>query len=769
MKVISLNGSWTLYYNLEKGSLPGNPSELKRSHWPSIPAIVPGNVELDLFKAGIEQDPFFGDNIYSYRKYEIYQWWYEREFNFHGEWSPSDDLYLQIDGIDTFATIWLNDQLIGRTNNMLMAYEFEVTSILRRGRNTITIRIESAIRKAAAYDYPVFLYGNEGNDEICWLRKPAHCFGWDIAPRFTSAGIWKDVCITRRSKARITELYFATISHEENRAVVLVSLRWKSPEPCADGYRVRICGRCKDATFETERALCFTSHSFLIHIEKPMIWNPRGYGRPNVYTVVTELYKDGSLIDIRKENMGIRTVEFLTEYTPDRQGSFQVIVNSIPVMVLGTNWVALDAFHSRDRSRLGRAFRLVDDLDCNMIRCWGGNVYEQDAFYNLCDRKGVMVWQDFSFACSTYPHNPQFFDIIQAEVAQVIKRLRNHPSLIVWVGDNEVDQNYANRKYQMPHVRRNAISRDILPACVRDHDPYRFYLPSSPYIPENQRPDQYAVPEQHLWGPRDYYKGSFYKDTTARFISEIGYHGCPALSTLESFISMHNIWPCDNSEWQTHSTEYIESNSRSYNRIQLMIDQVETMFGSVPTRVQDFILASQVSQAEALKFFIETVRSQRHNKTGIIWWNLLDCWPQISDAIVDYYFRKKIAYYYIRRSQQPVCVILTEHENWKHEVVVDNCTIHDVPLTLMISDGDNRALVFSSSIVARANTAVSAGYLRSISGKQRLYIIKWEIGEVSYYNHYVSGFIPYDLKLYKIWLKSIESLTPAFSFEDCCR
>jgi len=768
MKALSLNGEWKLSFGPEKGDLPASPSELPRARWPTIDAVVPGNVELDLRRAGIEGDPFFGDVIYDFRKYELYQWWFVRDFSWSGTPSADEELFLRLEGIDTFATVWLNGVEIGRAENMLVEHEFGVTDALKEGRNTIAIRIESALRKAQKRDYPAFLYGNDGHDEICWLRKPAHCFGWDIAPRLPSAGLFRDVSIVGRPRSHLTDVYFSTKGVEDGVASLLAAVRFTAGDDDPQGCSIRIEGRCRDGVFSFEKPLPFVSGSFSIPIKEPRLWNPAGYGEPNVYTVVTQLRRDGRLLDSREDSVGIRTVLVDAESPAGDRGRFRILVNGIPVMVLGTNWVPLDALHSRDGSRLGRAFRLVEDLGCNMLRLWGGNVYESDAFYDLCDLKGVMVWQDFSFACSAYPYASEFLDTVRQEAACVIRRLRNHPSLVLWAGDNEVDQDFINHGYLLPDTRYNPISREVLPGAVRDHDPYRRYIPSSPFIPHESPPDSHAVPEQHLWGARDYFKGDFYAHSPAEFVSEIGYHGCPALSSLGSFLSREALWPAGNPEWLTHSSEYRGLEKREPSRIELMRKQVEVMFGRTPERIEDFIFASQVSQAEALKFFLENARSHRDRKSGIIWWNLLDCWPQVSDAVVDYYFRRKIAYHFLKRSQRPVCVMMGESDGWRHPITIDSLLASDVAVTLSVMDGETGETLFSAGLIARANGNTRAGSVESVPGRQRLYVLKWELESGTYYNHYVSGFVPYDIERYRTWMKRIENLPPAFSASECC-
>jgi beta-mannosidase len=379
-----------------------------------------------------------------------------------------------------------------------------------------------------------------------------------------------------------------------------------------------------------------------------------------------------------------------------------------------------------------------------------------------------MVWQDFSFACGSYPQDEEFLKQVTDEAECVIRKLRNHPSLLLWAGDNEIDQMFWYLGYREPHARMNRISRETLPMAVRNHDPYRTYIESSPCIPYTLEGDL-TVPEQHNWGPRDYFKGEFYGRTTAHFISEIGYHGCPAVSSLKKYIAKDKLWPMPNDEWDTHNTEYIRWDRREYNRNLLMRNQVKALFGAVPDTLEEFALASQISQAEAKKFFIEMVRSRKWRRTGLIWWNLLDGWPQISDAVVDYYLSKKIAYYYIKRSQAPVCLIMREPQNWTYECIVDNNTLSERDIEWRIEDGDTGALRAEGRTTARANANTFVTGIPMIPGTHEFFVMRWTMGGTQFANHYMAGYIPFDLGLYRKRLEKIEALPPSFRAANCVR
>lgn len=384
-----------------------------------------------------------------------------------------------------------------------------------------------------------------------------------------------------------------------------------------------------------------------------------------------------------------------------------------------------------------------------------------------------MVWQDFALACGVYPQNDEFAHIIEKECAFIVKKLRNHPSIILWAGDNEVDLMLYDSYYRLPAAKYNRISREVLPRVVGSHDPFRHYVPSSPFIPDapdaiakNTTSDR-AVPEQHCWGPRDYFKGKYYAECPASFISEIGYHGCPTASSIKKFISTEKLWPYKaNSEWDTHNTDYIKAGRRHYNRNELMANQVKIMFGYIPNNLEEFAIASQITQAEALKFFIENARIKKWEKTGIMWWNLIDCWPQFSDSVVDYYYKKKLAYHYIKRVMQPICIMMAEPQNWEHAIVIGNDSRCDVLVNYTVEDGITRDILASGSVLSKANENMEIAKLKAMEASKHLYLIRWEIDGVQYTNHYISGYVPFDFSIYKLWLKKIKSLPQPFDIKS---
>jgi beta-mannosidase len=362
-----------------------------------------------------------------------------------------------------------------------------------------------------------------------------------------------------------------------------------------------------------------------------------------------------------------------------------------------------------------------------------------------------MVWQDFAMACNVYSNNSNFERLIKEEAEWVVKEYRNHCSIAIWSGDNEIDAQINNQGTD-PII--NKVTREFIPEILNAHDPKRPYVASSPYISSAAFKAGYAShPEEHLWGPRDYYKSSFYADSKAYFVSETGYHGCPSKASIEKFIDADKVWPyANNSQWTLHSSDQ----NNSSHRVWLMHNQVIQLFGKVPTDMEEYILASQISQAEAKKFFIERVRCKMNYMGGIIWWNLLDGWPQMSDAVVDYYYDKKLAFDFIKRSSRDFIIMLDEIENWGQKVVCCNSSLKEIKGKCTIVDLSDDKVVFEKEFTAEKNANTILGKINVMYSKKTMFLIKWELenGE-EYYNTYLAGMPAFDLNEYKKWLSKL--------------
>jgi beta-mannosidase len=777
---ISLNTSerddWILYFGIQDEHAPTSPRELKRSGFSVIPATVPGNVEIDLFKAGLIEDPMIGDHVYDLRKYETYQWWYQRSF-------PRPDVpvghrvEISFEGIDCIADIWLNNKKIARVENMFVEHHFDITDLIRE-QNDLYICIYSTVLEARKHLRSNFGVRYDALAEAVSIRKAPHMFGWDILPRLVSAGIWRDVSLEVIGPDYWKSVYWVTKNVDviNRKAGVYVDWEFATDRLRIDDLVLQVqLNREGKVVFDKSLKVYTTvSRLQLGELEDVDFWWPRGSGDPAMYEAILQL-KDsvGAILCENRQQIGIRKVELLRSEvnTPENPGEFVFAVNGEKAFIKGTNWVALDALHSRDRQHVGSAVDMLVDLNCNMIRLWGGNVYECDEFYDLCDRNGIMVWQDFTMGCTTYPQNRDFAERVRIEAEKVILRLRNHPSVVLWAGNNENDVSLdwgGDQSHLDPNT--DIISRQVLPMAVRMYDPKTPYLPSSPFISSEvfkleNRIDPEASPEMHLWGPRGYYKEPFYTQNRAKFVSEIGYHGCPGRSSLEKMMDPESVYPWTegftwNEQWQAKATISHPSSETSLQRNNLMINQVRAVFGEVPRDLDTFIEASQIVQAEAMKYFIEFWRMNKFDRNGILWWNLRDGWPVISDAIVDYYGHKKLAYEYIKKVQKDVCVMVGDEglvEDAKgagHPVVVVNDTREPVTGILTIRDADNGGRVMSRSFEIGGNGKLVAGYLPKPS-RTTLWLIEWEIGEEMHANHYLAYDPVISLDQYLHWKRSV--------------
>ena len=728
-----------------------------------INARVPGNVELDMMRAGLLPDLFFGTNMELERKLEVLHFWYGCRFTYSG--IPSENCYLKFGGVDTIAEIYLNGQLIGTTDNMLIEHQLKAVG-LREGANDLVVHIMPVNILARELPSNPLDYANSYNYASLRVRKAAHTFGWDIMPRALSAGLWRDIWVCTHDEDEIEEyyLYTSSISPDSSQAELALYFRARLSQDETTRYSLRVEGRCEESSFSQTYLLWFSNGKFRFCVPSPKLWNATGYGAPSLYEVTLTLLLDEKPVDIKHFRLGIRTVELIrTSYTDKASnGCFYIQINGKRIYALGTNWAPLDPFHSRDRDRLARTLDLVVELGCNIIRCWGGNVYEDHEFFEFCDEHGILVWQDFAMACAVHPNEETLYKQLHSECLSVVKKLRQHPSLAIWAGDNECDVAFSEWIEIPSDPNQNFLTRKIIPAVLRAEDPTRPYLPSSPYVDEKlyEKKDNKYIPENHLWDtyPRKSFKSPFYKDTMAHFISEVGFFGSVSPASAGCFLSPECIWPADNREWMMHCAPPDSEDGQYSFRRQMMFNQILFFFGLTPDTFEEFALASQIVQAEALKFFIESFRMKKPRTAGIIWWNLIDGWPQFSDAVVDYYYRKKLSFSYIKCSQKPLCLMFSEPENHRIQLKAVNDNLMEIDLSYEIFDICHNQRIVSSSGVAHADAVTLLETIEVNETVPCLFKVVWQAGSYSGENHYLLGEPAFYLKDVVNWLNQADLL-----------
>ena len=760
---ISLNGKWDLEFWEQEGDPVTDPAAIAGLKTTRLSATVPGNVELDLLAAGMIENPEIGNNIYKLRPYEFCQWMYSRHFT-----APSlvdgQRLILDFEGIDCIADIWLNGEKIGSADDALIAHRFDVTGKAKAGDNLLQVVLRSAVLEAQKE--LVGTYSFRHYTESVWIRKPRHCYGWDIMPRLVSAGLWRDVSLIVEDPVSISDVHWVTVDTDPATGNVsaFVDVQVKYPASKIDKVKLHVKLEKDGSTaYEIERILPTFAWRTEFKLDKAELWWPKGYGDPALYDgTVSIVDEDGTVLASDTRKVGFRTVRLdRSEMIKDGEGEFSFFINGERIFVRGTNWVPLDGFHSRDARWVDSTLDMVVDLNCNMIRCWGGNVYEDTPFYDRCDREGIMVWQDFSMAGVIYPQDDRFVSKLRNEIKQVVIKFRGHPSLAIWSGNNENDNSLL---WTLPtfHIdpNRDVISRKMIPEVLYEFDPTRPYLPSSPYFSEEafqngcQRSD---LPQDHLWGPRGYYKDPFYKDAQAIFVSEIGYHGAPNKESVEKMFTRDCRYPWTrdgdwNEEWMTKSVRPLPFFVEFEGRNDLMTKQINLLFGFRPKTLEDFIAASQSTQAEAMKYFVEKFRGERFRRTGIIWWNVRDGWPIVSDAIVDYYNSKKLAYTYLWNAQRTVCVLINDEEEGVLPLRAVNDSFVPAEGKVKVTDVESGKVIYNGKFSVGSNDRSLVAGLPVPHG-QGVLLIEYETGGQKFRNHYLYGAPPFDFRTYQRWLK----------------
>jgi beta-mannosidase len=507
MTTLTLDGAWELRYGSGGDGAPETPAALLAADWPVVPASVPGNVELDLLAAGLLPDLTIGTNAWAVREIETCDWWYRRTFEAPAV-PAGHRVELVCEGLDCLATLWLDGEEIGHAANMLIAHRFDVTERLRPGApHELVIRLASPVLAARRRVVAPGEFAGAVNWESLAVRKAPHMYGWDILPRLVSAGIWRGVRLDVLPPTRWREVYATTLAADPVRGTARLRVCWDfvTDRLTLDDLSVTLTLRHAGREVHTGAHPVLGTHGrATLDLADAALWWPYGYGEPALHELTLELgAPDGEVLATSTTTIGLRTVELrrtdLT--TPAGDGAFEFVVNGERIFVRGTNWVPLDSLHSRDAAHLPAVFPLLSELHCNMVRCWGGNVYEDHAFFDLCDRAGILVWQDFALACAVYPQDDDFARRLAAEAEAVVTKLRNHASLALWSGNNEGDEAYEWAGCGLdPNTDRP--TREVFPAVLRRLDPHRPYLPSSPCRPPaffaaSQRAAQ-VLPEQHL-------------------------------------------------------------------------------------------------------------------------------------------------------------------------------------------------------------------------------------------------------------------------------
>nr|WP_216673906.1 glycoside hydrolase family 2 protein [Saccharibacillus endophyticus] len=693
-----------------------------------LPAVVPGCVHSDLYRNNKIPDPYYGTNEHDLQWIDKQDWVYETTFTAPSELLRQDNISLVFDGLDTYADVELNGERILSADNMFRTWNVPVKTHLKDGENTLRILFRSPINEdlpkleKLGYALPASNdqseLGGLGDKRVSiFARKAPYHYGWDWGPRFVTSGIWRAVRLEAWTGQRITDLFIRQNEVTASKAKLTAIVTVESDRDFEGRLRISAEGLDIDRTEQISRGE--NTIRFEFEVDDPKLWWSRGLGDAHLYTFTAGILEGESLSAEKSVRTGLRSVKLKRE--KDGAGaSFYIELNGVPVFAKGANHIPNDNFET-DVTRERYRYEIVSaaEANMNMLRVWGGGIYEEDDFYELCDEYGIMVWQDFMFACSMYPGDEDFLESVRHEAEDNLLRLRNHPSIVLWCGNNEIDSAWAHYipdggwgwKKDYTKEQQNSIWADyeaifhrLLPTAISKMAPGAEYWPSSPLVSLSNDEKQHAHPgtsegDIHYWGVwHNSEPFENYNKYIGRFMSEYGFQSFPEHKSVLQY-APEDALQLDSKIMLAH-----QKNGRGNFLIKEYMDK----YLPEPKDFVSFLYMSQVLQAEAMKSAIEAHRRSMPYCMGTLYWQMNDSWPVASWSGIDYYGRWKALHYYARRSFRDLSVSIdgTNGEDLNFHILNDHLQVESVSLRLrLLSFGGDVLHEQVLPIEAKANSA----------------------------------------------------------------
>ena len=645
--------------------------QARLTNW--YPATVPGVVHTDLLQNKIIEDPFFRLNERGLQWIDKEDWVYETCFTLAADMMRKENMELVFEGLDTYADVYLNDECILKANNMFRRWSIPVRQYIREENNILKVYFHSPVKidvpkwDALPYQYPASNDQSENgglfNKKISiFARKAGYHYGWDWGPRLVTSGIWRPVYIRAWSDLRINDVFIEQKEVGAGRAVIAGHVELDADKDM-DGVLVTITDEATGRVLgewqaDLKRGTNRVTVDFVLH--KPKLWWSNGLGEPFLYRFRTDIIAGGELLDSKTERVGIRSLKVV--HQPDKDGhTFYIELNGRPVFAKGANYIPLDNFLPRvTPENYKRTILDAAGVNMNMLRVWGGGIYENDVFYDLCDEHGIMIWQDFMFACSMYPAEGALLDNIHQEAVDNVKRLRNHACIALWCGNNECQDAWLGWGWKREIERQNKEYADkiwaqyrqqyhvTLPGVVREYAPGTFYWPSSPFAFEGEMSGT-TDGDRHYWSV---WHGkapiSDYDSEKSRFFSEYGFQSFPEFESVKRYAPYPEDWDI--------RSEVMMSHQRGGDHANGLIETYLLNEYKKPRDFRAFLYMNHVLQGDAIKTAIESHRRQMPYNMGTLFWQHNDCWPVASWASRDYYGRWKAQHYYVRKAYDDILI-----------------------------------------------------------------------------------------------------------------
>jgi beta-mannosidase len=730
----------------------------KQSEVKKYKATIPGTVHTDLFQNELIPDPFFGTNEKELQWIENESWEYETYFSLTKSELKNQNIDLEFEGLDTYATVYLNGKVVLEANNMFRKWTIQAKSYLKIGSNHLKVIFHSAVKKGKeqATKLPYTL----PEKERVFVRKAQYQFGWDWGPRFVTAGIWKPVQLKFWNSAKIE-----SVKYEQkvlNESVADLDFIFTISAVKSGSYQIKL--GVKPFYFDLKKGQNVVKVP--ITIQNPILWWSNGLGVPHQYVFRFSLEENQQKIEDKQLKIGLRTIELIQE--KDQVGtSFYFKLNGKPVFMKGANVVPPDNFLPRVSD--STYFSLVENAkkaNMNMLRVWGGGVYFDDAFYEACDANGILVWQDFMFACSMYPGDEKFVKNVKQEVIDNVNRLQNHPSIAIWCGNNENDEGWHNWGWQKQFNYSKADSTQIwndykkvfhemIPQTLDSLLPKEknIYWSSSPSKGWGRK-ESLTQGDVHYWGVW-WGKEPFemYEEKVGRFVSEYGFQGMPNLQTLQKVMNKEDL---------NFTSEAFKNHQKHSTGYETINEYMERDF-VVPKNFESYLYVSQLLQSRGMKTAIEAHRRAKPYCMGTLYWQLNDCWPVTSWSSLDYYGNWKAFHYQAKRSFENLLLSVAE-ENDKYSVFLVNDDFENFSrkLELELFSFDGKSLwKTSKEIKVEENSSTNVHEI--LKEDLKLFDLQQTVLKVKLNNVQSQYFFvkPKDLKLQKpnIQIRNIDEVT----------
>lgn len=702
-QTINLNSDWQF-------------SEAGKNEWKE--ALIPGSVQRDLIRLGELPDPYFGTNENKVQGPEDKNWDYRKSFTVTDENLASDDALLSFEGLDTYADVFLNGARILQTENMFVGYKVSIKNILHKGENELFIRFYSPInytepqRLSAGFEYPA---DNDHRKERAsvYSRKAPYHFGWDWGMRLVQMGIWRPVNLTFYNKARIDDYFVQQISVTEQTAKInnQIEVFSVSNEAVNAEISVKYGLRNENKQAVLKNITLLKGENTIkipLEINKPKRWMPAGWGEQYLYDFTTQVTVGGKLIAEKSHKIGLRTIEMVRE-NDEKGRSFYFRVNDIPCFAKGANYIPGEIMNTKqDKAYYDRLFDNVTEANMNMLRVWGGGTYEDDYFYQLADEKGILIWQEFMFACTVYPSDDAFLKNISKEAEYNIKRLRNYACISLWSGNNEVwealnhwgwDKKYTPEQMNNFRTGYDKIFKQVLPSKIKELDPDKYYMHSSPDTANWGKTETLSLGDSHYWGlwhGREPFE--VLNEKIPRFMSEFGFQSFPEMKTIRSFATEadRNI---NSDVMKIHQKSGIGND---------VIKQYMKIYYQTPKNFDDFVYVGLVMQGQGMREGIESHRRNQPYCMGTLYWQLNDDWPVVSWSSVDYYNNWKAQHYKARDVFAPIA-LGTELKDNKLSYFTMSDKLEDasnLKLNVQVIDFAGKKIKsFTETVTAKANTS----------------------------------------------------------------